>query len=128
MKVIIDIPEDMFEWFKNGEIIDEYDKSALKQVFQNGTLLEDVIAEIADIPAFNYDTHKVRTRALEILDNIGEADFPQSIQDRETDMREPKGEKIRCNICKNNDDELSGECYECLKGIFDHYEPQESQD
>jgi len=36
MKIIIDIPEDMLEWFKNGEIIDEYDKSALKQVFKNG--------------------------------------------------------------------------------------------
>lgn len=33
--------------------------------------------------------------------------------------------KIRCNTCKNNDDELSGECYECVKGIFDHYEPEE---
>ena len=30
-----------------------------------------------------------------------------------------------CNTCKNNnDDELSGECYECLKGIFDHYEAE----
>lgn len=38
--------------------------------------------------------------------------------------REPKGEKMRCNTCKNNDDELSGECYECIKGIFDHYEPK----
>lgn len=74
MKLIIDIPEDMFEWFKNGEIIDEYDKSALKQVFKNGTPLEDIIAEIADIPAFDYDTHKVRTRALEILDNIGKSE------------------------------------------------------
>ena len=40
MKLIIDIPEDMFEWFKNGEIIDEYDKSALKQVFKNGIPLD----------------------------------------------------------------------------------------
>lgn len=29
-----------------------------------------------------------------------------------------------CNTCKNSDDEFSGECYECLKGIFDHYEPE----
>lgn len=43
------------------------------------------------------------------------------------DMREPKREKIRCNTCKNNDDEFSGECYECIKGIFDHYEA-ESED
>lgn len=47
----------------------------------------------------------------------------------QNDMRKPVGEKIcRCNTCRNNDDELSGECYECIKGIFDHYEPQESED
>jgi len=33
-------------------------------------------------------------------------------------------ESCRCNTCKNNDDELSGECYECVKGIFDHYEKE----
>ena len=36
-----------------------------------------------------------------------------------------RGKSCRCNTCKNNDDELSGECYECVKGIFDHYEPEE---
>lgn len=40
------------------------------------------------------------------------------------DMREPKREKMRCNTCKNNDDELSGECYECIKNIRNHYEPR----
>lgn len=29
----------------------------------------------------------------------------------------------RCNSCQNNTDELSGECYECVKGIEDWYEP-----
>lgn len=29
----------------------------------------------------------------------------------------------RCNNCQNNTDELSGECYECVKGIEDWYEP-----
>lgn len=29
----------------------------------------------------------------------------------------------RCNSCLNNTDELSGECYECVKGIEDWYEP-----
>ena len=27
----------------------------------------------------------------------------------------------RCNSCENNTDELSGECYECVKGIQDNY-------
>lgn len=29
----------------------------------------------------------------------------------------------RCDTCQNNTDELSGECYECVKGIEDWYEP-----
>lgn len=32
-----------------------------------------------------------------------------------------------CNTCKNNDDEFSGECYECAKNIQNHYEPQENE-
>lgn len=31
----------------------------------------------------------------------------------------------RCDICKWNDEELSGECYRCVKGIEDWYEPIE---
>lgn len=31
--------------------------------------------------------------------------------------------QIRCNSCQNNTEELSGECYECVKGIQDWYEP-----
>lgn len=48
MKLIIDISEDMFEWFKNEEIVDEYDKSALKQVFKNGIPLDDAIAKLEE--------------------------------------------------------------------------------
>ena len=36
----------------------------------------------------------------------------------------PEGEKKSCNTCKNNDDEFSGECYECVKNIQNHYEPE----
>lgn len=37
-------------------------------------------------------------------------------------------EDISCNTCKNNDDELSGECYECVKNIQNHYEPKGSDE
>ena len=31
-------------------------------------------------------------------------------------------EMMRCNTCMyDTNDELSGECYECIKGIQDHY-------
>lgn len=40
-------------------------------------------------------------------------------------ISELKGENKQsiCNNCINNIDELSGECYECVKGIEDWYEP-----
>ena len=78
MKLIIDIPEDMFEWFKNGEIVDEYDKSALKQVFKNGTPLDDVTAEIADLPTNMFEAYKLKSRVLYMLDNIGKAESEET--------------------------------------------------
>ena len=33
-----------------------------------------------------------------------------------------------CNTCKNSNDDFSGECYECVKNIQNHYEPQESEE
>ncbi len=33
-----------------------------------------------------------------------------------------------CTTCKNSDDEFSGECYECIKNIQNHYEPKENED
>lgn len=74
MKLIIDIPEDMFEWFKNGEIIDEYDKSALKQVFKNGIPLDDVKADIDQYLFQNEFGSEYRKEVLQILDNIGKAE------------------------------------------------------
>jgi len=67
-----------------------------------------------------------------VLDIENTSDIYYTVAENEedkckADMRKPVGEKIRCNTCKNNDDELSGECYECIKGIFDHYEA-ESED
>lgn len=34
-----------------------------------------------------------------------------------------ENKELRCNTCKWNDEELSGECYDCVKGIEDRYEP-----
>ena len=40
-------------------------------------------------------------------------------------ISEPKGENKQsiCNNCINNIDELSGECYECVKEIENWYVP-----
>ena len=53
--------------------------------------------------------------------NMTEEEFEQI----KVKMCEPKEENVqcRCNSCQNNTDELSGECYRCVKGIEDWYEP-----
>lgn len=57
---------------------------------------------------------------------VGKADFMATYfkfcPDCGADMRGKS-----CNTCKNNDDEFSGECYECVKNIQNHYEPKESE-
>lgn len=37
---------------------------------------------------------------------------------------EAESEKKSCNTCKNNDDEFSGECYECVKNIQNHHKAE----
>ena len=71
MKLIIDIPEDMLEWFKNGEIIDEYDKSALNQVFKNGTLLPKDHGRLIDCDRLQEVFHK-NVAGAEAFDNLFE--------------------------------------------------------
>lgn len=56
------------------------------------------------------------------MSNLWESPFCPSCG---VDMRD---KRCRCNTCKNNDDEFSGECYECLKGMFDHYEAESEED
>ena len=44
---------------------------------------------------------------------------------KKTSSYDSSAKESRCNNCQNNTDELSGECYECVKGIEDWYEPLE---
>ena len=34
----------------------------------------------------------------------------------------------KCDSCSNNTQELSAECYDCVKGIEDNYEPLIEED
>lgn len=83
----------------------------------NGIPLDDAKAEIEKKCArinsiasvLSYPRHReIQELLCEILASIGKADMSGK----------------SCSTCKNNDDEFSGECYECLKGIFDHYEAE----
>lgn len=51
--------------------------------------------------------------------NMTEEEFDQI----KAEMSEPKenNKQSICNSCQNNTDELSGECYECVKDIKDNY-------
>ncbi|WP_410496476.1 hypothetical protein QTL86_03415 [Cellulosilyticum sp. ST5] len=37
------------------------------------------------------------------------------------DICEEESKQSKCNTCINKDDGLSGECYDCIKGIRDYY-------
>lgn len=85
--------------------------------------------DFAKIEQPAYRPHYIveRVEHFEICGVVGDKG-KKKVLDNKLIMREPKEEKIRCNTCKNNDDgECSGECYECIKGIFDHYEPKRSE-
>lgn len=71
--------------------------------------------------------------AYSLTDNFKKCTFYRAIQVSDMEkildkhIAELKGEnkQSKCNNCQNNTDELSGECYECVKGIEDWYEPLE---
>lgn len=114
-KVIITIPKDKYQYIQELEYgnTDYATTRMLYHAIKKGTPLDSVKAEIITERHNLADTKEWGRYyglgiALEILDNIGKADMSGK----------------SCSTCKNNDDEFSGECYECLKGIFDHYEAE----
>ena len=115
VKLIIEIPEKMYEQIKDGAGENRY-KIPLwlcHSIFY-GTPLDDVKAEIKTFTIAEkskYDTgfNDAVLKCFNALDNIG---------------KESEDTKKSCNTCKNSDDEFSGECYECVKNIQNHYEPK----
>lgn len=91
-----------------------YDREQYEKGYKDAmSVIEDIKAEIHSAYSRYYATKW--EGGIELCERI--------IDKHLADMRGKS-----CNTCKNNDDELSGECYECIKGIFDHYEPQESEE
>ncbi len=117
MKLVIDIHKEQYEFIKQGMSIDKITQfpalmEAICEHIANGTPLDSVKAkiekkyrEVEFMDEFSSGYNYAIGETLETLDNIGKS----------------------CSTCKNNDDELSGECYECLKGMFDHYEAEGSE-
>ena len=72
MKLIIDIPEYVYEWVMNTGKFGKYHFDTAK-VIRNGTPLDDVKAEIEESRHITQDpfTAAGLETALEILDNVG---------------------------------------------------------
>ena len=107
VKLIIEIPKDYYEIIKHN-VENHLTDYRPFEIIGNGIPLDDVKAEIEALPKTypfinHIDTYVKEDDVLQILDNIGKADKS-------------------CNTCKNSDDEFSGECYECVKNIQNHYE------
>lgn len=94
--------------------------------------LEDAISDLSE----NKGDLISRQKVLNTLDNMDKTLDEERTVDNYKELVaecikvlpsvENKGDKS-CNTCKNNDDELSGECYECVKNIQNHYEPKRSE-
>lgn len=89
MKLIIDIPDHLYNVIKNKECTN---KNVLTKAVENGTPLEDVKAEIAKpIQEECYYVGAAKIQAdtikwcLEILDNIGKAESEVKPNDKRTD-------------------------------------------
>ena len=55
----------------------------------------------------------------------------QELEDKLTELEYGKSSVIKiskCDSCSNNTQELSAECYDCVKGIEDNYEPLIEED
>ena len=66
MKLIIDIPEKQYEYLAKIADAGEEPLGYFERVIMRGTPLDTIKAKIA-----NMSTHNVKTRVLQILENIG---------------------------------------------------------
>ena len=70
VKVIIEIPKDAYDATK-GDVFFHDNAFDIWLATRNGTPLDTVKAEIADLPTDMFEVYKLKSRALYILDNIG---------------------------------------------------------
>ena len=70
MKLIIDIPKDYYELIKHD--VDNHLTDYIPfEIIANGTPLDDVKKEIANLPTHMFEVYELKARTLHILDNIG---------------------------------------------------------
>jgi hypothetical protein len=70
MKLIIDIPDRIYKINQN-RTLNITDAGILEKAVRNSTPLDDLKAEIADLPTDMFEVYKLKSRVLYMLDNIG---------------------------------------------------------
>lgn len=132
MRLIIDVFEEDYEgakqrWASGGSVhkmdycvskgipfdsvIEEYvERGAITENMRMLDKIYSMRVEIEHIIPCDKEALSVKLGVLEIIDKH---------------IADMSGKS--CSTCKNSDDEFSGECYECIKGIFNHYESKESK-
>lgn len=83
------------------------------------------IKDIESLPTYSFPESKEMKQLYSDLLRVkhGTMNIDSLIDKVYADMRGKS-----CNTCKNSNDDFSGECYECVKNIQNHYEPQESEE
>jgi hypothetical protein len=113
----------ILDGFKHNPLFNQQHFEALDMAISALSAEGDLISRQAVIDAIQKLNIPEDMCVFEIISHIEVAIATLPSVESNADMREPKKS---CTTCVNNDDELSGECYECVKGIFDHYEPREA--
>lgn len=101
--------------------------------FHDGVTLESIVnnmptENVNDLIAKKLETIKAEIRNKRIIDSdfdFDTAGWCISLIERTIKGLKEDNNQSRCNNCQNNTDELSCECYECVKSIEDWYEPLE---
>ena len=71
VKLIIEIPKEEYELIVGDEACGLH---PLTRAVAHGIPLDDVTAEIADLPTNMFEAYKLKSRVLYMLDNIGKAE------------------------------------------------------
>lgn len=71
----------------------------------------------------HYKVSEIAFRTNRSIREIASILIRDSLKYVKIDELKKDNNQSRCDSCQNNTDELSGECYECVKGIEDWYEP-----
>lgn len=103
------------------EVIESAKTRIMEQISRQNPLeeeLEKIIAKIDFEEKWLLDVYAKEYRVSANDINIAMSGIRSVVSGLKGDNKQS-----RCNNCQNNTDELSGECYDCVKGIEDWYEP-----